>query len=52
MMLQFLIIFGVSVLALLVVRAMDIECEQPPRPVRRPAPDRSFPPYAAMREVH
>ncbi len=30
-MLQFLVVFGVSIAVLLLVRAMDIECVNPPR---------------------
>ncbi len=55
-MFAFLIVFAVSLLALLAVQDMDVECNNQQIKARRhtaarPAPDGKFPPLTAMREV-
>jgi len=51
-MLGFFIVFGVSILALLAVQDMDVECQnQPRRQGGKRVASQSFPPYAAIREV-
>jgi hypothetical protein len=51
-MLLFMLIFAVSVAALLAVREMDVECLNPARRrVARRQVKTSFPPYAATRPV-
>jgi hypothetical protein len=51
-MLGFFIVFGISIIALLAVQDMDVECRNQPRHQGgKRAVNQSFPPYAAMREV-
>jgi hypothetical protein len=51
-MLGFFIVFGISIIALLAVQDMDVEClNQPRRQGGKRVADHGFPPYAAMREV-